>query len=239
MSTELAGKKALVVGASGGIGSDIAVALAQEGIATALIGRNAEALAETANACAKAGAQAVSIVCDISQTATLEGVATDAIRKLGGLNYLINCAGTYYGGKGQEVNLDAWDTMLDINLRAHYYLSRYTLPEINKQPGGAIIKIGSITGTASGTGMHVATCHALDGFSGALFEDVREFGTKVCVIRPGYVNTSLARSDRVDPALMIQPEDISRTILFVLAMPGTACPTEIVIRPQRTPHRAK
>ena len=87
--------------------------------------------------------------------------------------------------------------------------------------------------------MHVATYFALDGFSGVLFEDVREFGTKVCVIRPGYVNTSLARSDRVDPALMIQPEDISRTILFVLTMPGTACPTEIVIRPQRTPYRAK
>ncbi len=67
MSTELAGKKALVVGASGGMGSDIAVALAREGIATASIGRNAETLAETANACAKAGAQAVSIVCDISQ----------------------------------------------------------------------------------------------------------------------------------------------------------------------------
>jgi len=95
MSTELAGKKALVVGASRGIGSDIAVALAQEGITTALIGRNAQALAETANACAKAGAQAVSIVCDISHTATLEGAATDAIRNLGGLNYLINCAGTY------------------------------------------------------------------------------------------------------------------------------------------------
>ena len=96
--------------------------------------------------------------------------------------------------------------------------------------------IGSITSAYPGAGMHFASRQALSGFCEALFEDVRESGTKVCVIKPGYVNTSMVRSDRLDRGRMIQPEDIARTILFVLQMPGTTCPTEITLRPQRTPY---
>ena len=91
--------------------------------------------------------------------------------------------------------------------------------------------------SAAGAGMRLAVYRALAGYAEALFEDVRESGTKVCTIRPGFVNTSLAASDRLDPALMIQPDDIARTVLFVLTMPETACPTEITIRPQRSPYR--
>jgi len=65
---------------------------------------------------------------------------------------------------------------------------------------------------------------------------VREFGTKVCTIRPGWVNTPLVTADGIDPALMIQPEDIAQTVLFVLSLPETACPTEITILPQRSPY---
>jgi NADP-dependent 3-hydroxy acid dehydrogenase YdfG len=65
---------------------------------------------------------------------------------------------------------------------------------------------------------------------------VREYGTKVCTIHPGFVNTPLVSSDRLDRGLMIQPEDIARTVRFVLMMPETACPTEITIRPQRSPY---
>ena len=122
------------------------------------------------------------------------------------------------------------------NLRASYYIARYALPEINKSPGGAVIKIGSIAGAYTGGGIHLAATHALEGYGKAMFEDVREFGTKVCTIRPGFVITPMSKSDRLDSSLMIQPEDIARTVLFVLKMPGTACPTDIEIRPQRSPY---
>ena len=74
------------------------------------------------------------------------------------------------------------------------------------------------------------------GYAEVLFEDVREFGTKVCTIRPGYVNTALVRSDDLDSELMIQPEDIAQAEQFVLSMAGTASPTEITILPQRSPY---
>ena len=125
-----------------------------------------------------------------------------------------------------------------INFRAVYLLARYALPEINRNPGGAFVRIGSITVPYAGAGMHLGANRALDGYAEAVFEDVREYGTKVCTIRPGYVNTKMARSDRLDASRMIQTDEIARTVLYVLAMPATACPTEIVIRPQRSPYRS-
>lgn len=237
MISELAEKKALIAGASGGIGKAIAEAFAREGIRLALMGRNRDKLNVIGQACKDLGTEAFPIACDLSQTATIEAAVDEAVSKLGGLNFLINCTGIYKGGKAHEVELRDWDSMLDINLKAHYYLVRHAVPEINKQSGGAVINIGSISGSYSGAGMYLAISRAHDGYGEALFEDVREFGTKVCTIRPGFVNTSLAASDRVDPARMIQPDDIARTILFVLTMPNSACPTEIVIRPQRSPYR--
>jgi NADP-dependent 3-hydroxy acid dehydrogenase YdfG len=191
---------------------------------------------ETAKTCAEAGTAAFPVVCDIAQTETIESAVRQAVDALGGLNFLINCAGFYQKTTADQGALETWDRILDVNLKGTYHLARHALPEINKSPGGAIIKIGSFPSSYSGAGAFLATTRGLDGYADALFEDIREYGTKVCIIRPGFVNTSLAASNRLDPALMIQPEDIARTVLFVLTMPETACPTEITIRPQRSPY---
>lgn len=233
----LQGRKALIAGASGGMGRAVALALAGQGVACALLGRSREALSELAAACGEAGTAAIPVVCDIARTESIESAVTEAIGALGGLNFLVNCAGIHEKTAGHEGALEAWDRVVDVNLRATYHLARHALPEINKAPGGAVIKIGSIAASYPGAGAYIATSRGLDGYADALFEDVREYGTKVCVIRPGFVNTAMAASDRLDPERMIQPADIARAVLFVLTMPVTACPTEITIRPQRSPYR--
>ena len=234
-SGSLAGKS-IVVGANGGMGKAVALALAQQGVELALIGRNEQAITTLAQACTEAGGRAFPLVCDIARTATIKSVVADAIEGLGGLNYLINCAGISKEGKLQETDLDDCDAILDTNLRAHLYLARYATPEINKNPGGAVIKIGAVHHSYSGASTYLAANLGGEGLAEALFEDVREFGTRVCNIKPGWVNTPLVTSEGIDKALMIQPEDIARTVLFVLSMPETACPTEIVILPQRSPY---
>lgn len=85
--------------------------------------------------------------------------------------------------------------------------------------------------------MQMGAKRALSGYSEALFEDVREYGVKVCTINPGYVNTPMVKSDRIDRTRMIQTEDVARTVMFVLTMSETTCPTEIVLRPQRSPYK--
>ena len=228
--------KAIVVGANGGMGKAVALALAQQGIELALIGRNEQAITAMAQTCTEAGAKSFALVCDIAKTETIEGTVSDAIAGLGGLNYLINCAGLSKEGKLHETNLDNCDAIINTNLRSHLYLARYATPEINRNPGGAVIKIGAVHHPYSGASTYLAANLGGEGLAEALFEDVREFGTKVCNIKPGWVNTPLVTSDNIDKALMIQPEDIAQTVLFVLSMPETACPTEITILPQRSPY---
>ena len=218
------------------MGKAVALALAQQGIELALIGRNEEAITALAQACTDAGTRAFPVVCDIAKTATIESTVADAIAGLGGLNYLINCAGISKEGKLHETDLADCDAILDTNLRSHLYLARYATPEINKNPGGAVIKIGAVHHPYSGASTYLAANLGGEGLAEALFEDVREFGTKVCNIKPGWVNTPLVKSEGIDKTLMIQPEDIAQTVLFVLSMPETSCPTEIVILPQRSPY---
>jgi len=229
-------RKAIIVGANGGIGSAVALALAQQGTDSVLVGRNEKAITAIANKCIDAGARSIPLVCDIARTDTIETTVEEAIKNLGGLNYLINCAGISASEKLHETSLASSDAILDTNLRAHLYFARYALPHINKTSGGAVIKIGSVNHAYSGVNTYLAANLGLDGLAEAMFEDVREFGTRVCTIKPGWVNTPLVKSDGINPALMIQPEDIAQTVVFVLAMPDTACPTEITILPQRSPY---
>jgi NAD(P)-dependent dehydrogenase (short-subunit alcohol dehydrogenase family) len=228
--------KAIVVGANGGMGKAVALALAKKGFELALIGRNEPAITAVSQSCTEAGAKTFPLFCDIAKTETIESTVSDAIEGLGGLNYLINCAGITIEGKLHESSLDDCDSVINTNLRSHFYLARYATPEINKNPGGAVIKIGAVHSPRSGASAYLAANLGGEGLAEALFEDVREFGTKVCNIKPGWVNTPLVKSDGIDKALMIQPEDIVQTVLFVLSMPETACPTEIVILPQRSPY---
>ena len=237
MINMLEGKKALIVGAGGGMGKSISSSLAREGVTSVLLGRSENALSEVADACAKQGSPGIPLVFDIAQLDSIEEVVSEAIGKLGGLNILINCAGIYEGGAAHEVDLDKWDKKLDINFRANYYFVRYAAPTINTEPGGAIIKVGSVASSYPGGGMALASTYAQNGYMSALFEDVREFGTKVCVIRPGFVNTKMARSDRLNSGLMIQPEDIAHTVIYILTMSGTGCPTEVVMLPQKSPYK--
>ncbi len=235
MTTTLEGK-ALVVGASGGMGSAIAVALAGAGVDCALMGRNPEAINAVAERCRQAGAAAHTVNCDIEQIDTIEAAVKTAIEQLGGLNYLVNCAGISAQEKLHETDLVSSEAILATNLRAFLYLARYALSEINRQPGGAVIKIGAVNHPYSGVNTYLAASQGGEGLAEALFEDVREFGTRVCTIRPGWVNTPLVKSANVAKDLMIQPEDIAQTVLFVLSMAQTACPTEITILPQRSPY---
>ena len=239
MILEIKGRNSLVFGGSGGMGSAIAKMLAAQGVTCGLVGRSLEKLKITANACAELGTPAHIFICNISDGASIKTCVTNAINQLGGLNYLINCAGNYNRAKAHECELETWDHILDTNVRSTYHFLRHSLPEINKAPSGAVIRINSLEAIYSGSGIQTAQKRAIDGYAEALFEDVREYGTKVCTIQPGFTNTPHVKPGRINRELMIQPEDIAETVKFVLLMPETACPTEILIRPQRSPWKTE
>ena len=234
---DLSGKKALVTGASSGMGRAVAVELAHAGVDCALIGRDQSRLDETANACADAGHDAHPVICELDKIDAIESAVREANEKLGGLNILVNSGGVHADGKAHEVQLSEWDRMLDVDFRAIYHLIHHALQVIIKEPGGAVVNIGGITFPYPGGGMLMGVKRALSGYSEALFEDVREYGVKVCTINPGFVNTPMVKSDRIVRERMIQPEDVARTVMYVLTMSEATCPTEITLRPQRSPYK--
>lgn len=241
MPRDLAGSVALVTGASRGIGRAVAEGLAQDGCHVALVARSAEGLAETAKRCRSHGVQTASFPCDVTDRNRLAMVVEGCLEQLGGLGILVNNAGIMARGAAHEADMDAFEQVIDVNVKALMNLSRLALPHIIEAPGArAVIHIASVAGRMSfgGGGAYCASKHAVMGYAGAMFEDVREYGVKVTAICPGFVDTDMVRDRGLNSAKMIQPEDIALAVRFVAGYPDTGCPTEIVVRPQRVPYGA-
>jgi NAD(P)-dependent dehydrogenase (short-subunit alcohol dehydrogenase family) len=238
----LTGTVALVTGASRGIGRAVAMALAGAGCDVALLARDTRRLGETAEMCAVCARRTLVLPGDVSDRSVLETAVERTVAELGGLHVLVNNAGVFAQGSAAELDLDVARRAFAINIDAPLALTRLALPHMLAAQGRrrAIVNIASISGKMSfrGAGIYAASKHALVGYSGSLYEDVREAGIKVCAICPGYVNTRMANLDPgLNPELMIQPDDVARAVLFVVRYPDTGCPTEIIIRPQRSPYR--
>ena len=235
MKVSLSGKKALVVGATGGMGNAVAGMLSDNGVNCVVVGRDKDKLNDLEQNCLSGEARFKSIISDISDIDSIRECSAEAIEYLEGLNFLIHCAGIYNKSKADECDLEAWDDVLDTNLRSTYHFARHTLPEITKTPGGAVVRINSRDAPHTGIGIQTLQKRAIDGYMEVLFEDVREHGTKVCTINPGFVKTAMVNPERLNPERMIQPSDVSELIKFVLMTSATACPTEILLQPQRSP----
>ena len=235
LDKNFAGKKAIIVGASGGMGSVISKMLSAKGVHCALFGRDAKKLKSFRSVCSSYLATCFIFSCDISNPSSIKECSETAIKRLKGLNFMIHCAGDYNKAAADDCDLETWDKILDVNLRSTYHFARYLLPEINKTPNGAVIRINSRDAPHAGIGIQTIQKRGIDGYMQVLFEDVREYGTKVCTINPGFVNTSMVNAERLNPELMIQPNDIADVVEFVLSTSKTICPTEITVQPRRSP----
>lgn len=231
---DLDNKVILISGASGGIGAATARRLARKGAALALAGRDIARLETVADACTKTGARAHVFpgeITDETYTAALPGAVRTSF---GGLHALVNSAGIFETGAFDTADMTRWDRALDINFRSLLHLTRAAIPGLLENPESAVINLSSIAGrtTFGGGGIYSATKHAVHAFSGCLFDDLRARGLKVAAIYPGYVDSEMTAGVQGDRSHMIRPDDVARAVEFVLEFPASACPTEIVIRPQ-------
>ncbi len=233
---DLAGKSILITGASRGIGAATAVRLARAGMAVALSGRDAGLLDAVAGECEAAGAAGVAgFAGDITDDAYSHALPHAVAEQFGGLDALFNNAGVLDLGPAAEADLASWDRVMDVNFRAWTHLTHHAVPLLTAKPESAIINLCSVSGRVAmaGAAIYCASKHAVHAWSQALFDELREQGVKVSALYPGYVRTDMTARVDGDHAKMIQPDDIAQTVEFVLRFPGTGCPTEIVIRPQR------
>ena len=238
----ISGKVALITGASRGIGRAIAVMLARQQVHCILIARDVGKLQEVASLCAAEGTPARVMACDLLDHAQCRKTIQDAARPSAanapqGIDFVINNAGVYksrpFGG-GEAADDDR---MIDTNVKGMLHVCRHALPYLAQSQQAAIVNISSIAGvrTVAGEAVYVASKHAMMGFTGALFEEVRERGIKVSAVCPGIVATQMAENRGVNLTRALQPEDVADAVNYVLHASLVACPTQILLEPQRDP----
>jgi len=238
--TNIEGKVALVTGAGRGIGRAVSLLLGKSGCRVVLAARTGDQLEEVQKEISARGGEALSIPTDLTKDEEINGLVGKIQQTWESVDILVNNAGWGKRAPVVKAKVEDWDQTFRLNLRAPMQLAKLLLPHMIEKGDGAVINIGSVsgkTGEANGAA-YSASKFGLIGFTQSLFEEVREYGIKVAVILPGFVDTPLIPPNRqLDRSKMIQAEDIAQAVHFVLTSPPTSCPVEITIRPQRIPSR--
>ena len=183
---DLTGKKALVTGATGGLGGAIARALHAQGAAVALSGTRAEALEARA---AELGAGAHVLPTNLSDAAAVEALVPAAEAALGGLDILVNNAGITRDNIFVRMKDEEWDQVIAVNLTAAFRLSRAAVRGMMRRRAGRIVNIGSVVGTTGnpGQGNYAAAKAGLVGLTKALAAEVASRNVTVNCVSPGFI----------------------------------------------------
>jgi NAD(P)-dependent dehydrogenase (short-subunit alcohol dehydrogenase family) len=217
---ELAGKTALVTGATSGIGRAAAVQLASQGATVLVAGRNAERGADVVAEIESAGGHARFVAADLS---TEEGI-TSLARDAGSVDVLVNNAGTAWFGPTQDLTFDGYDAMFDGNVRSTYFLTAALIPEMVKRGSGSIINISSMAGKIGmpGGAAYGATKAAMSSMTQSWAAELASAGIRVNAVAPGPVYTGVqdpavtaAIGDSTAMKRAAQPSEIAESIGFL------------------------
>jgi 3-oxoacyl-[acyl-carrier protein] reductase len=187
---ELKGKKALITGATGGLGAEIARALHRQGAHVALSGTRKEKLEALAK---ELGDRATILPCDLSNVESTQKLISEAETALGGLDILVNNAGLTQDGLMLRMSDDQWSKVIEVNLSSAFRLSREAIKGMMKQRAGRIINITSIVGVTGNAGQanYAASKAGLIGLSKSLAAEVATRGITVNCIAPGFIESPM------------------------------------------------
>lgn len=217
----LKGKKALVTGATGGIGQAIAEALAKQGADVVLSGTRETVLADLALKIETTyGVRAVTVACSLSDSDAVEGLFAKAEAALGHIDILVNNAGITRDTLIIRMKDEEWQSVLDINLTCAFRLARAATKSMMKRRYGRIINISSVVGSAGNPGQtnYCASKAGLVGFSKALAHETATRGITVNCVAPGFIATDMTVN---------LPEAVNTKILGAIPQGRMGNPSEI------------
>src|SRR5689334_8821154 len=241
MSANLAGRHAVVTGASRGIGAKVAAALAADGALVSLFGRDETQLARVRDEIGAHGAAAV--VADVTDGASLRNAFAAARERFGPVHLLINNAGQAASAKFVDTDATLWNRIMAVNVTGVFQCTQYAVPDMLQAGFGRIVNIASTAGLRGGAyiSAYSASKHAVIGLTRSLALEMATKNITVNAVCPGYTDTDIVREsvariasrtgrserEALDTILatnpqrrLITPEEIAHTVLW-LCRPGT------------------
>ena len=220
---DLTGKRALITGASGGIGGAIAKAMHAQGATVALSGTRKDALQALADIL---GDRAFVTPARLGEEGAAEQLIADATEAMGGVDILVNNAGLTRDGLAMRMKDADWDDVINVNLKSAFQLSRACLKGMMKARAGRILSVTSIVGVTGNPGQanYVASKAGLIGMSKALAQEVATRGITVNCVAPGFIATPMTEAlnekqhegivANIPTKSMGTPEDIASACVF-------------------------
>ncbi len=225
----LKGKYAIVTGASKGIGFEVVQQLLAAGVKVAGWSRSGTSLVHPSFSSIKVD------VSDYNQVVAAHQASVDFLG--GSAHFLINNAGYGVVGSIDELSMEDWHGMFNVNVHGLMYCTKVVVPEMKAMDQGHIVNISSIAGRNPVANMsaYVATKHAVTGFGHSLFMELRDWGIKVTNVYPGSVATnffddisSISANEN-----MMRPQDVAKSIVDLINSHENYLPVDLEIRPLR------
>jgi len=223
----LQGFNALVTGASGGIGSAIAISLAKQGATIVLSGTRAEALQETANEIKKIGGISHTVLCNLSDAQSVEELFPKAEALCEKIDIVVNNAGITRDGLAMRMKDEDWQAVIDVNLTSSFRICRAALKAMMRRRYGRIINISSIVGTMGNAGQanYCASKAGLIGMSKAFAQEAASRGITVNCIAPGFIESPMTNDlpeavrtkmlGNIPAGAYGKPSDVAATVAFL------------------------
>jgi 3-oxoacyl-[acyl-carrier protein] reductase len=234
----LAGRKALITGASRGIGRAIAEAFAREGAQLALAATSAERLEDTAKAC---GGEVLKLGIDVRNSADCDAAVKQAMDKLGGLDIVVNNAGVTRDNLLMRLSDEDYDAVLETNLRGAFNITRAAARPLMKSKNGRLINIASVVGIAGNAGQanYAASKGGLIAFTKSVAKELAGRAVTANVIAPGFIETDMTAGldAKVKEEAMKgirlgrfgKPEDIAQAAVFLAGDTGAYITAQVLV----------
>lgn len=226
----LEGKRALVTGASRGIGRAIALRLAEEGASIAINYAGNTAAAEEVKAMIEAkGGKAIIVKADVSSGEAVDAMVKTVVDEFGGIDILINNAGITRDNLLLRMKESDWDAVINTNLKSAYYCTKAVTKPMMKQRFGRIVNMTSVVGITGNISQanYAAAKAGLIGFSKSMAKELAGRGITVNMVAPGYIETDMTAvlSDKVKEAMEAgipmgragRPDDVANAVLFLVS----------------------
>jgi 3-oxoacyl-[acyl-carrier protein] reductase len=229
---------ALVTGAGRGIGKSISLHLAALGATVVPCARTKSQLDTLSREIADRGGTAAPVVCDVSELASVQDLAREVERNHHRLDILVNNAGVgAFAGPLHEMTPEAWEKILNTNLRGVFYCIRAFAPLMIRQGGGHIVNISSLAGKNAlpNGAAYAASKWGLNGLSYSVAEELRAHNIRVSVVCPGSVDTDLGPHTGKNPSKMLKPDDVAHVVGMLVTQAPQSFVSEVLLRPTQKP----